>query len=106
MTDIAAIVINTGDPAIIDRVLCLVAVGFLVSVMVVGWALRLRVATRGPKCLKPWAREDTRREAAEIFYKDVLSGGLTPVTHMRHKLHHRCRYCGHEWTSIKVEKLE
>ena len=96
-----------GDgPTVIEWALCIVVAVFIVGLMSVGRMLRLRMATRCPKCLKPWAREELRKETGSVHYKDTLSGGLTPVTHIRHKVRHRCRFCGHEWTSTAMERIE
>jgi hypothetical protein len=67
-----------------------------------------------PQCSRPWAREDVDRELIGIFKestpslmaasgKDWIGGKIT--VRGKYKVYHRCKYCGHEWTSTKVGKV-
>ncbi len=69
------------------------------------WGLYLREQNKCPRCRKPWAKENMSKERKDVFYRDVLLDGLPPVPHVRYRVHHRCKYCGHRWMSTQAKRL-
>jgi hypothetical protein len=82
----------------------LVVIAFLGGLASLGWGLYLRKRSRCPRCRKPWAGKILRKEGRDVFYRDVLFDGLPPVPHVRYRVHHQCKHCGHRWISTQAEK--
>lgn len=101
-------IIDVIDPSIksvsIRWESCVIILLFVAGVGSLGWGLRLRRHSKCPRCRKPWAREVLRKEKRGAFYRDTLLDGLPPIFHVRYRVYHRCKYCGHRWTSTQAEK--
>jgi len=65
----------------------------------------LRRRTTCPRCHKPWAKEELRREVVGTFRKDIPLDGLPAVPHVKYRLFHRCRECGYQWYSSETRRL-
>ena len=91
--------------------LCFIAGLVLLSfVLVIAW-IRLE-QSRCPDCRRFGARQDLGKELLGIskqtrrFWSslnDVPLGRIVP--HEKYRVYHRCRHCGHEWTSVDARKL-
>lgn len=69
-------------------------------------------ANRCPRCGQFRAREDVGLEEMGIFKKALPLGGRRRYLDMwktasyeKIKIHHRCKFCGHRWASVKTQKL-
>lgn len=68
-----------------------------------------------PKCGELWAAENLDEELIGIFRKSHLrffrgrgplqDSDIKMVRYGKYKLHHKCKYCGHQWTSFKSRNL-
>jgi hypothetical protein len=83
----------------------LIVVASLGGLASLAWGLYLRKRNKCPRCHKPWAKENMRKERRDVFYRDVLLDGLPPVPHVRYRVHHRCRYCGYRWVSTQAKRI-
>jgi hypothetical protein len=70
--------------------------------------------TRCPQCRCLRARGDVREELVGIskkWWRPKVRTNFIPGTqdeiawHENYRLHHRCKFCGHEWTSLDARKL-
>lgn len=99
------IFIEVIDPSIksvsIGWVPCVITVFFVAGVGALGWGLYLRRRNKCPRCGKPWANEILSERKKETLYKEILLDGLPFVAYMQYRVHQRCKYCGHKWTSSR-----
>ena len=87
--------------ASIGWVPCVITVFFVAGVGTLGWGLYLRRRNKCPSCGKPWANEIFGEGKKETLYKEILLEGLPFVAYMQYRVHQRCKYCGHTWTSSR-----
>jgi hypothetical protein len=59
-----------------------------------------------PRCHKFGVKETLREDLLGIFQKEVqFSRSTYVVPHEKYNSYHRCKSCGHEWMTTRVEKL-
>jgi hypothetical protein len=78
---------------------CVITVFFVAGVGALGWGLYLRRRNKCPRCGKPWANETLSEGRKETLYKEILLDGLPSLAYVQYKVHQRCKYCKHKWTS-------
>lgn len=93
--------------------LALLVGGFIAA----GWQFfskfeKFKASRKCPLCQSSWAREDLREELVGMFKKRFRpkiqvgrGAGEEIALHGKYILHHRCKHCGHEWTSTETRKM-
>ena len=67
---------------------------------------------RCPECRRLKAREDFEQEMVGIFRRSSRSfdqtrdrGEWSIIPQAKYQISHRCKYCGHDWTTIETRKI-
>jgi hypothetical protein len=90
----------------LDLILCLwqpLAVGIIVFILL---QLLPNPASQCPHCRKFGVKETLREDLVGIFEKGVQFGrDYRVIPHEKYELYHRCKSCGYEWMTTRIQRL-